>query len=180
MGWNASDNWKTREDALAEIRRDLQNDPNFKILQMQTTGNRLWYIAETPEGSRYIGLFLLKSMGTDGWACKGMSESAGPVYYDCPVTYLDKVPDPGGHATAWRVRVREHHANRAGVRKRVVGDVFRYNDRYYRLYSRASAAGAWMVTEVLDYGTPEQSDGRILRAGRHILSEAKWEMRKCS
>ena len=163
---------------MAEIRRDLQNDPNFTVVQMQTTGSRLWYIAETPDGSRYIGLFLLKSMGTDGWACKCMSESAGPVYYDCPVTYLNKVPDPGGYATTWREQVKAHHTERASTRKRAVGDVFRYNGKHYRLYSRASAAGAWMVTEVLDYGTPEQSDGRILRAGRHILNEGEWELRK--
>lgn len=180
MGWNARDNWKTREDALAEIRRDLQSSPDFTVVQMQTTGSRLWYIAETPDGVRHIGLFLLRSGGPDGWACKCMSESAGPLYYDCPVTYLDKVPDPGGYATAWRERVREHHANRAGVRKRSAGDVFRYNEKHYRLYSRASVAGSWMVVELLDYGTPEQSEGRILRAGRHILNEAKWEMRKCS
>ena len=175
MGWTVREDWRSRESALAEIRRDLQNDPNFKTLQMQTSGNRLWYIAQTPDGNLYIGLFLVKSMGEDGWAYKCMSESAGPVYYDCPVTYLSKVPDPGGYATNWRERVREHHTNRAKVRKRAAGGIFRYNDRYYRLYSRASAAGAWMVTELLDYGTPEQTDGRILRAGRHILNEAKWE-----
>jgi hypothetical protein len=52
-----------------------------------------------------------------------MDESMGPCEINCPIAYLDMVPDPGRHATAWRARVRTKALQDQALRSARVGDV---------------------------------------------------------
>lgn len=56
---------------------------------------------------KFIVLFMMKRFGQDSWGYKAVEESCGPIYYNCPVGWLDEIPDPGYHATQWRKTVRE-------------------------------------------------------------------------
>lgn len=58
------------------------------------------------------------------WIYKPIDETMGPCEVDCPLELLDMVPDPGGYATEWRAKVREHHARRASTKGLRVGDFF--------------------------------------------------------
>ena len=62
---------------------------------------------------RWIGCDLLRYETNYGWGYKDMEESMGPIYYSCPLGYLDLVPIEqfGGNAK-WREAVRSHHEQR--------------------------------------------------------------------
>lgn len=67
-------------------------------------------IADQPV--RIIAIDLLSKQRNGGWGHKPMDESCGPSRYDCPLSYLDMVPDPGFYATAWREKVRAFRASK--------------------------------------------------------------------
>ena len=129
MGWLFSTNWPTR----ASMREHLCNDNGLKTIKSCWKGNNLWAVQEytydqgekAGQTVRFIALYLVRWHGGDckGWGYKDMDESAGPYYYNCPLSYLDMVPDPGGYATEWRAKVREQHA--ASTRKLVEGQKIR-------------------------------------------------------
>lgn len=128
MGWLFSTNWPTR----ASMREHLCNDNGLKTIKSCWKGNNLWAVQEftydqgekAGQTVRFIALYLVRWHGDcQGWGYKDMDESAGPYYYNCPISYLDMVPDPGGYATEWRAKVREQHA--ASTRKLVEGQKIR-------------------------------------------------------
>lgn len=77
-------------------------------------GNRLWVRASNPAlGTSFILLFLLRKDRGYGWGYKGIDETVGPYYFDCPLGMLDRCTAPyNDTATAWRAKVREAHATR--------------------------------------------------------------------
>lgn len=119
MGWLFG--WDTRK----QLADHLINDNGVKTIKHCFKGNNIWAVQEytypidyrdpAKAGTtvRFIALYLIKGpvFGKghlrDGWGYKDMDESAGPYYHNCPVSYLDMVPDPGSHATEWRAKVRE-------------------------------------------------------------------------
>lgn len=113
MGWTfAYDPSFGKKQCVAELRSPGRFGDSTKLLQACTVGNQHWYLAQT-DGVVWIGLDLLQGGGkTGGWGHKSMSESCGPCYYDCPVSYLDKASAPTGYAAAWREKVRQHHAEK--------------------------------------------------------------------
>ena len=56
----------------------------------------------------FIVLYLLAQQG-DVWLHKAIDETCGPNAIDCPLEYLDGLPEPEGYAKDWRERVREFH-----------------------------------------------------------------------
>jgi hypothetical protein len=66
------------------------------------------------EKSRYIILFKLQGQRGYGWGYKDIEECMGPYEHDCPLAFLDMVPEPvrpeGYHD--WRAEVRKYHARR--------------------------------------------------------------------
>jgi hypothetical protein len=71
-----------------------------------------WLAAEArlPEGPRPLIVCVL----LDGNMVKEVDESMGPIYYDCPLDWLDRYPQaPGPFAGPWRERVREFWAGGA-------------------------------------------------------------------
>lgn len=67
---------------------------------------------ETSRGGPFIALCMLQRWGNENWAYKDVEETCGPNQINCPVSWLDEVPDPGSYATEWRAKVR------AGVEQR--------------------------------------------------------------
>jgi hypothetical protein len=110
MGWLYG--WDTRKQLVDH----LIKGNGVTTLKHCFKGNNLWAVQEgyKSDGTpiRFIGLYLLRgSNGSrDGWGYKDMDESAGPYYFNCPLSYLDMVACPGGHATEWREGVRAYHA----------------------------------------------------------------------
>ncbi len=68
---------------------------------------------------RFIGLDLLSKDGRT-YGYKDMEESVHPYYYDCPLKYLDMVPEVASQE--WRDGVRAYHAKKNAKAKIAVGD----------------------------------------------------------
>jgi hypothetical protein len=126
MGWSFMSDMRTKSEIIAYL-----TGPNLgttmKTVAKCLKGNTLWTVheyleatANHPVGKRWIGCYLL---GADKgwWGYKDMDESMGPTEVSCPLSYLDMVPDPGGYATAWRERVKAHHATLAKFNSLTVG-----------------------------------------------------------
>ena len=115
MGWYYEH--ASKEDLIRELTRDYQGDGfNSRCLDYSLRGSTLWAVKETeaPESSfTYIACYLIgKSDGR--WGYKPMAESMGPMYYDCPLRFLDMCEPPEqGYAKEWREKVRAWHAEQA-------------------------------------------------------------------
>ena len=141
MGWLYPYHTKTRADLVKHLRAGY-NTPTHKILRSQCVGNHFWALCEsTPTDgpvTRYILLCLLQGPERDNpggtWGHKDMDESAGPYYYDCPLSYLDLATEPiNDAALIWREKVRAHHSFKAKIPRPVEGLLVTYGGQQYRL-----------------------------------------------
>jgi len=115
MGWTFP-NRATREDVIREIvpkEHVSANGHVFRTLKYECVGRREVYALHEsgqPEIERkWIGVYLLEEEPDTGfWGYKNMSEDVGPLYYSCPLSYIDEA-DPPVNETAreWREKVRE-------------------------------------------------------------------------
>lgn len=116
MGWYYTYG-AAKQDIISELLQGWETDKaKVHTLASSVKGNVLWTVKEYLDKEsggikRYICCDLLGD-GGDGWGYKPMDESMGPLYYDCPLHYLNMVPDPGGFATSWREKVRHYHGAR--------------------------------------------------------------------
>ncbi|CAM2187777.1 conserved hypothetical protein [Paraburkholderia sacchari] len=123
MGW-LFEHGQTRAQLIARLTRDETYDGLIRrCLRHCTSGNVLWTVWEigrTDEAPRrFIGCDLLAwDKACAGWGYKDMCEQMEPLYYSCPLAYLDMVPPA---APAWREQVRAWHAARS--RSLARGDV---------------------------------------------------------
>ncbi len=129
MGWDFA-RGQTREQLIAELTRNESNPERDLVCLAHcykstwTTEGNLWSVREVRHKDasgavvkieRLIALDLCECRPQYGWGYKGMDESVGPCYYDCPLKYLDMVPQAEGpYAAGWREKVRAYHANRKG------------------------------------------------------------------
>ena len=156
MGWTfAYDRSFGRKELIAELRSPRRFGPQTQLLQACATGNHHWYLAKTtkPTGEEviWIGLDLMQGGGkTGGWGHKAMDESCGPCYYDCPISYLDKVSEPTGYAAAWRDEVRHLHALLAALPVPAPGLVITYGGHQYKLVDKAGSNRGWLADRVSD------------------------------
>ena len=134
MGWLFSPRWNKKSLIQDRIEpwsnKDRENDNDTYIvatcLKHCYRGNNfsgvLWTVWEhtlfnkkTDElikTDKWIGCDLLRCDnygGTREWGYKDMEESSGPVYYSCPLSYLEMAPVVN---EGWRREVREYHARR--------------------------------------------------------------------
>jgi hypothetical protein len=143
MGWSFCSSWQLKRDIIQNrIRIQDWTDPKTGIRYLQTTlaycvrGNNLWSVIESRKfnpnetepffSKKFLGLDLLKWGGkSDGWGYKDMDESSGPYQFNCPLKYLDMVPQTGlnEYALTWRKAVREYHAEQAAKRAKKKGIV---------------------------------------------------------
>lgn len=136
MGWLYNTHPQSKEAFIKEI---LQDFNKTLLLAHSVRDNRLWVLAQNPGQEPFIILFLLERH--DGcWGYKDMDESMGPYYYDCPLSYLDRAPEPmgfcrdhAGSGKSWRDHVREHHAQvaaRRHSRPRVGDEIVLADERF--------------------------------------------------
>lgn len=149
MGWLFSESWPTRK----VMREHLCEGNGLKTIASCWKGNNLWAIHEytydqgpnAGETVQFIALYLIRWHGGDlkGWGYKDMDESAGPCYYNCPISYLDKIPDPGGYATEWRKKVREQRA--MSLRKFAPGQRVRLYGKEYKVGDKRPRTGGYYL-----------------------------------
>lgn len=116
------------------------------------TGNNLWAVQENSVGQRFLALYLCKGSPTVkddpfNWGYKDLDESAGPNYYNCPLSFLDMCPDPKvGYSTEWREKVKAYHAKRALRLK--VGDRIMLDGKYECVVTESLGRSGYMVDAV--------------------------------
>lgn len=151
MGWLFG--WNTRK----ELADHLIQGNGVHTLKHCFAGNNLWAVQEvdTTDGKRirFLALYLIKGRNNsrDGWGYKDMDETAGPYYYNCPLSYLDMVPDPmTTHSTPWRERVRKYWAK--ANQKLQLGQMIRYGGNEYQVTRVLEGKRGYMVSnQCYDY-----------------------------
>jgi hypothetical protein len=143
MGWDFCDSWTTPADIHREILGGRFFSPEYKVIDHKATsfGRHFWAVLEKTTGERTIFLALIeKHDGRCGY--KGMDEQCGPSYYDCPLEFLAKVPEPShGYAVEWRGKVRAFHEASKKEWKR--GDECMIHGKKYTVV--ASQKRSWLV-----------------------------------
>lgn len=99
----------------AAIIQEVRSDPDVHALC--TVGNILWFIF-----GKHIHCNIMSKVSGGDWGYKPLSEASSPVYYSCPLKYLDMVPEENPE---WRQKVREYHAN--ARRKLEIGHWYEYS-----------------------------------------------------
>lgn len=155
MGWLFSTRWRTKDELVRHLTeaqgcthtlRDESGKTigevrgSMETLAHSVRGNHLWSVMEAkyPERPdldvRFIALFLMACDRRNGdWGYKDLEESMGPNECDCPLKYLEMVPEPD-HNYGWRERVRAWHAGKRDQAKRAKtiapGQRWLLSDRY--------------------------------------------------
>lgn len=109
----------------------------------------------------WIGCDLLQWCNKDKcWGYKDLEETSGPNKVNCPLSYLEIVPEPDHEfAKEWRIAVRAYHAGRTPSFKPKVGT-------YVILREGWSRRGPFLLTSIRPlYG----DDGRPCRIPRRAL-----------
>lgn len=104
MGWLYNRNWKTKESLVTHITL------NFNFLDYSVKGEALYGLYKTADGFG-ITVCLLDKDGLE-WGYKDMSESNGPVVYDCPEKFLKMSTNQEGYAPTWRQACRDKRQNK--------------------------------------------------------------------
>ena len=164
MGWSFSTYDIGRDNHIERITSQKHFSPGYTPLEHRVVGNHVWQLVRIESENRtFITLDLIAKEKGGGWGYKGLSEDMGPSYYDCPLSLLNKADAPvGGYATAWREKVREHHASKKAKPKFAVGMTVTLWDHTYRLDANLGRKG-WRVT---------RSDGNVYRMPSRHLSHA--------
>ena len=111
----------------------------------RVVGNQLWYIATNQEsGSDYIGLCLLSKYEGE-WGYKSMSESMGPYYYNCPMSFLKATENSAHKDNDWREKVLATN-NKKNISLKA-GDKIKAYDRTYEIISDLGKKG-WEVMNI--------------------------------
>ena len=115
MGWTFLYNCPDKSQVIEEC---VKEQSTHVCIAKSVLGNSLWTVwRHKTKLTLEIVLFRLgKDNGS--WGYKDMTEGMGPCYYDCPLSFLNLVPEPtdSPHAKGWREKVREHHAKEKGRR----------------------------------------------------------------
>ena len=116
MGWSIHYQGKSLEDCLKD---EMQGLTVIKQKAARDGSRTLrWYLAEN-KGHRFVALAICERENNE-WAIKVLDESSGPCNVDCPLSFLDGLPEPVGYAAQWRQRVRDFHATKVTLKKGTV------------------------------------------------------------
>ncbi|TXH41698.1 MAG: hypothetical protein E6Q97_37035 [Desulfurellales bacterium] len=145
MGWLFFHNVRSRSELVKLLRDETNKTPGFEILKSSVTGNHMWSLLQITgkDGKqvRLVTLDLLSKQG-DQWGHKTLDESVDPYYYDCPLTYLDKLTEPiNEYAMNWRSKVRAYWAKRKELPEPCAGMVVTVGGTEYRLIRRLHRRG---------------------------------------
>ncbi len=116
MGWDFTQG-ATRADIVAHLTRTETHDAKrWHCLAHSTSSNVLWSVLEFTDAladitERYIRCDLLGAEAGYGWGYKPLTESMGPYYYTCPLSYLEMAPVTNA---SWREKVYAYWQERKG------------------------------------------------------------------
>lgn len=99
----------------AAILDEVKGDPD--VHGYCTVGNILWFIY-----GKLILCNIMSKTGSSNWGYRPLCESEQPMYYSCPLAYLDKTPEV---SPQWRQKVREYHAK--AKRRLEIGHWYEYS-----------------------------------------------------
>lgn len=123
MGWSFSLGWNSRNDLVDHFRKPGFWNEGVERVADAVVGNHYWALLEK-DGVSSIWLGLMSGAGGEGWGYKGMSESAGPYYYDCPKSLIERASFTDDPETAnWRSQVLAYHESRKNRPEPVSGMV---------------------------------------------------------
>ncbi len=114
MGWTFI-RGATRQDIIGELLQTSEDESGKStVLAHCLRGNVLWSVWEfldkkTNKSQCIIGCDLMEQHNQYGWGYKRMEEGMHPLYYNCPLNYLDMVTEEKVICPEWRARVREEH-----------------------------------------------------------------------
>lgn len=147
MGWFFSQNWITKKDVAAFLQSTERFGTGYTLLRASVVGNNHWYLClEDKSGDTYIGLDLMSNSKDDGWGYKDLSEFAGPVEVNCPLTYLEQVTETvNEYAKQWREKVRKYHADKKARIKYAAEVIAVYDGKEYQLLVSAGKRQGWHV-----------------------------------
>lgn len=123
MGWLYNTRPQSKQDFVKELlQRNFNPNYDVHLLEHSLRGNQLWTLVQPGKEDPVIVLYLL-ACDKGCWGYKDMDESMGPYYYDCPISWFDRAPEPRGWRShgdtgrGWRDIVRERHAARQQRRR---------------------------------------------------------------
>ena len=177
MGWSFSMVDIGRKAHIESLTTARHFSPGYVPLERRVVGNHVWQLVQDPDGRKFISLDLIAKERNGGWGNKGMSETAGPYVYDCPLALLDKADPPQGYAVEWREKVRAHHVAKKALRSKSAslkaGDVIQYGPHEYRLHGlHPFRNGSWSVTRLSDGCMFSMSVRQINTALKSAVKEA--------
>lgn len=118
MGWTFTYSHKTKKQEVDYLLSPYCRNAGATVLAHSLRGNTLYSVVENADGSRYIAVDLIQYSRADQcYGHKDLSESMGPCEVNCPLSFLDMVPEPE-HNYGWRDKVRAYHAARTAKAKR--------------------------------------------------------------
>jgi hypothetical protein len=116
MGWLTD--FSSRKELIrhltqteSQINKETLEEHKLVTHKQVFKGNNMWTIQEwfvndKPQG-KFIVLYMMVNHGKGGWGYKGVEETCGPTYYNCPVSWFDEVHTTNETATEWRKEVRK-------------------------------------------------------------------------
>lgn len=144
MGWLLG--WDSKKQLVDHFRADGFYSEGYKALKHSLCGNQHWSLIETPEGDITISLELLQCYHGE-WGYKGMTETMGPNYYNCPIGYIRACSPPENEwAKEWREKVIKHHA-RKSKRSYEPGQRWKFGEKVYTLLEQAGPRLGWRAQE---------------------------------
>lgn len=130
----------------------------WKVMETKVYDKETDFLIKT---DLWIGCDLMQWCNRDKcWGYKDLEETCGPAKVNCPLSYLDMVPEPDHEfARNWREGVRAYHASRTPSFKPKVGT-------YVILKEGWSRRGPFLLTSIRPlYG----DDGRSCHIPRRAL-----------
>ena len=157
MGWLYG--WDSKQE-LIENSIDPREYATAKILKHRLVGNHLWMAlknkgySQEPWATIYLHLI---ACDQGRWGYKDMTESAGPSYYDCPMSIIKLVESteggepPNEYASRWRAECREYAARKKENNKpKVAGTVVELCGIQYTLVRKLAPRHGWIVLSTKD------------------------------
>jgi len=143
MGWLTKLNITEKKDIIAYITKPWNNKEHAikdgsetytkgRCLKQSCRGYTLWTIwgitksnTETDRVIKEHTVILCDLLRKDdgAWGHKGMEETMGVYYYDCPISYLYEVPIPDNdNARKWREKVKYYFNLAKQIKNLEIGD----------------------------------------------------------
>jgi len=111
MGWLFT-HGASRHDIISNLVQPEENETRrWETVAHCLRGNVLWSVIKLTKKAEnitetFIGCHLLDKSTGVGWGYKNLCESIGPLYYTCPLKYLEMAPVAN---QSWRDDVIAYH-----------------------------------------------------------------------